>query len=69
MPVLVDDPKLDAEQVNAAVTGFEVISLKDALADADAAGRHLKLDTLPPPTDKSMAPVPPLAPPVVPSKN
>jgi Caspase domain len=46
----------------AKVTGFEVVSLNDALKQAEKLGRHAKLDNAPGPTDASPRPEPPVEP-------
>jgi hypothetical protein len=57
-----DEQKVDATRVNLLVTGFEVISLRAALAEAEADGRHLKLVGMPAPSEKSPPPTPPVPP-------
>jgi hypothetical protein len=55
-----DETRADTTAVNAAITGFEVVSLQAVLADAVTRGRSLRLKNVPAPSDKSQPPVPPV---------
>lgn len=55
-----DATQLSPTQVNRLTTGFEVVSKRDAFAEAEADGRSLKLTGMPPPSDKSPPPTPPV---------
>lgn len=54
-----NDPKLDPTAVNAAVRQLQVIHRQAAFAEADKAGRHLKLDGIPTPSATTADPGPP----------